>query len=263
MPFSGALGLLSKAALASGGAMWAKRKLGAGARSRTAPRMRMQQRGKRARVQAAGVRQMSTIPCTIPRVINRDFVYAYHGNLVSSATQNIYGTEDYFKLNDIFDPAVGAAAAQPLYYDQYAALYGRYRVYAATVEVRWLSLDTVSITSCAAQVQPSSSTTTLTGNIGNYVAEMPLTSTCNISPGGEHTWLMEKKTYTMKFIEGESAYTHGDDYEAAINASPAVTPYVRVACANRGAAGAVGVNYNIRIVYHTRLWNPKTPAQSV
>lgn len=256
--------LLAKAglaALASGGAMWGRKKLG----KHTRPKIRVNQRTRknRARIQGAGVRQFSTIPSTVPRSQNRDFVYAYHGALNSSATQNVYGTEDYFKLNDIFDPAVGAAADQPLFYDQYAALYGRYRVYAATVEVRFMSLDTAVIAACAASIQPSASTTTLTAQTGAYVQEMPLTTTLNISPHGEHTWLMERKTFTMNYLEGESAYTHGDDYEAAFGASPAVTPYIRIAVANRGAAATISVVYNIRITYHTRIWNPLTAAQSL
>lgn len=211
---------------------------------------------------SAGVRPLAFPRPTLPRGLNRDFTYCYHGAINTSTTQNVYGTENYFKLNDIYDPTVGAEASQPLYYTEYAALYRRYRVYAVTVEVRWMCTDSSNVICCATSIQPSGSLTTLTGQQTNYVQEMPLTEVIRMSPGGEHTWLVGPRRFTLANIEGESWYTRGDDYEALFGASPAVQPYVRVAAANRAGTTQVAAMYDIRITYHTHLFNPKTPAES-
>lgn len=261
------LGGLAAAALKGGalggGAMGLKRFLAY--RSAQKARSRVGQKYvRKIATKVSGVNRMPmTFPRqTIPRGMNRDFTYCYDGQIHTGTSQNIYGPEDQFKLNDCFDPAVGAASTQPLFWDQFSALYSRYRVYAATVEVRWQTTDTSNITACACLIQPSTASHNVTGQNTAFVSEMPMCSVIRIAPGGEHNWIVGPKRFTMSEIEGSKSWTTDDDFAAQVTASPAVSPTLRLACANRNGTDDVYVYYTIRITYHTHLYDPKIPSQS-
>lgn len=68
---------------------------------------------------SAGMRPWVFPKLTMPRGVYKDFVFCFDGSLNTTTTQRQFGTEDVFKLNDCFDPAVGGATGQPLYWDQY------------------------------------------------------------------------------------------------------------------------------------------------
>uniref|UniRef100_UPI0040486851 hypothetical protein n=1 Tax=Yoonia sp. TaxID=2212373 RepID=UPI0040486851 len=203
-------------------------------------------------------------PLTIARSEFRDFVYCYNGSLITAASRNIFGAEDSFKLNDPHDPAVGAAAERPLFWDQFVTLYGRYRVYNASVEIRFMTTNNSQIITCTAMYNDSTNATVLTAQRVDYALEMPNSNTRNMAPGGEHTYLIPAIKINLAKLEGEKWYSRGDSYEADTSSSPAVTPKLHIAVANGSDDGQYGsIFYQLRIVYHTRMFNPKIAAQGV
>lgn len=233
-------------------------------KAKTAARTKTTQKWqRRPKWPSAGMRPMAFPKLTMARGLNKDFVFCFDGQLNTATTAGIYGVEDVFKLNDCFDPAVGGATNQPLYWDQYTALYSRYRVHSATVEIRWMTTDVVNITACTIKIAGSNDAVTIFGKGTAYIAEMPLSNTIRIAPGGEHTYLVGPRHTNMAFIEGEKWFTKADDYTALTSASPAATPRIRMAAANLTSATQLGTHYHIRITYHVHLFEPKTPNESV
>ena len=258
MPYSFGLGThFAKPALGS--------LLAVGARAYTKYRMKGKRQAKVTRrpKTSAGMRPLAFPKLTMQRGIKKDFIFCFDGQLQTSAVAGVYGVEDVFKLNDPFDPAVGAATNQPLYWDQWTGLYSRYRVHSATVEVRWMTTDTANITACAIKIAPSDDGVTIAGKDTAFVAEMPLTNTVRISPGGEHTYLIGPRKLSMIQIEGENWYTRANDYMATTTASPAASPRLRLSVANLTGTTMLGAHYHVRITYHVHLFEPVTPPESV
>jgi len=210
----------------------------------------------------AGYRNMTFNPPSFPRSTNASLTFSYLGPISTGTTQYTYGTENVFRLNDIFDPAVGAETLQPLYFDQYAAIWNRYRVMAATVEIRWTTPDTTHVTACAFKVGNSDDAVTIQGKTIRYVDAMQYADALVISPGGEHNFVHGPRTFYMNQIEGENWITKGDDYEAQVTASPATSPLLRIACAPVSSADDTSVYYRIWITYHVHFFDLKTPAES-
>lgn len=227
------------------------------------PRRRRMVRRQATTKNAAGVRSLTFPKPVLSRGLNKDFVFAYDGNLATAAAQFTYGNSHVFKLNDPFDPVSGGETLQPLYFDQFAALYSKYRVWAVTVEVRWTSADTTHIVACALKIGPSVDTLNIQAQSTRYVNAMPLTNVCRISPAGEHTFIVGPRRFLLQGIEGEQWLTKGDSYQANTTASPTLSPTLQLAVACMNNADAVSMNYSLRIIYHTRLFDPIIPAESL
>ncbi len=220
-------------------------------------------RSRRPLAPSAGMRPWVFSKLTMKRGEWKDFVYHFDGPLNTSSNIREYGVENVFKLNDCFDPAVGSEIGQPLYWDQYQSLYQKYRVHAATVEVTWTRTETGNIVACALKAGPSEDTVKLETNNTAYVAEMPLSRTVRMSPAGEHTYLVGPRRFSMAQLEGEKWITRSDDYTATMTASPVSSPKLRIAIANFGDTAVLAGFYSLHITYHTYLYEPKTPGQSV
>lgn len=115
------------------------------------------------------------------------------------------------------------------------------------------------ITACSSKVGPSEDVVTISGKTSSYVAEMPLSHTIRISPGGEHTYLVGPRRFNMKQLEGEKWVTRSDDYTARMGSSPVQSPKLRLACADVNDVLITNVQYHLRITYHVFLYEPLTP----
>lgn len=67
--------------------------------------------------QGPGDRPLTFPASSFPRQRFVALTWTYNNNLSSSTTQHVCGTENVFKLNDVFDPAVGGESSQPQQYD--------------------------------------------------------------------------------------------------------------------------------------------------
>lgn len=153
MPFSG-LGVRLGAKAALTGAAFLGRRLWKKSRAYTKTKLRKRSVAR----PSAGMRPWVFPKLTMQRGVDKDFVFCFDGSLVTPTTQREFGVEDVFNMNSCFKPAVGGATGQPLYWDQYEALYQRYRVHACTVEVRWMKIDDATIVACSSKVGASEDT---------------------------------------------------------------------------------------------------------
>lgn len=262
MPFFGSGFKLGSKALGVGAAALRRALSRSKAKNKSKSRGRVGNRAKR--VPQSNERNWIDRPLTIPSGKNMDFTYCLYSNMnTADGTNNLYGTQHLFKMNDPFDPDSGAGALSCLYWDEMSALYLRYRVHACTVEVRWMTTNVTEVISCAVNISNSSSAVDLTGKTAAYVGEMPLTNVLQISPGGEHSFLVSSRRFDLAKIEGESWFTRSADYQALMTATPANGPKVRLAvsCVSNSVQ-QTGIYYQLRLIYHTHLFERKIPAQS-
>lgn len=188
--------------------------------------------------------------------------YHYAANLNTATSAGTLGTENLFKLNDVFDPAVGAESKQPLGFAEFATMFNRYRVISAQVTVRFAAADTSNVLDAVVSIQNSSQSQSLTSQLFVYAIEWKNTQYITMAPGGEHKSQIGPVFVDLRKLEGEGAFTHSDDYQALVSTSPVASPVVRVAFGNRSADTQVGFYYDIEILYRVRFYDSKITART-
>lgn len=148
-----------------------------------------------------------------------------------------------FNLNSLFDPDRTGAGHQPRYFDQLAALYGRYRVDRAIVEVCVATAELHGVivnlyaSNDAGGLTPTSSLE-LPWNSGMYMC-VP------------YTPCILRQEYNLRDIPAvsKSQYEGGDHYQALVSASPTEIITCSIGAeANDGAAGTT-VYATIRVTF--------------
>lgn len=201
-------------------------------------------------------------PIPFPRSKDYNLTFAYTGNLSTGTTQLVYGDEQVWRLNALFQPNVGAETLQPLYFDQLTALYQRYRVDAVKIEIQWFTSEATHTVACAFKVANSDDAVTITGKTSRYIDAMPLTDAIVIAPAGEHEYKQHLPMHTMRELEGEKFFTQGDSYSAQVTANPTNSPLLRLAVAPMSSTSSSTVQYRLWITYKTHFYELKVPSES-
>lgn len=170
------------------------------------------------------------------------------------------GVNDYYVWagNDLFDPNITGGGSQPFGYDQWTAVYNRYRVYGSQ---------------CTVEIAPTSSTQTLytfkltlvpwnlsagLASLGeDVVAEMPFakTKTGTIYTVGSGGNSITSYCSTAKIYGVSNAQVDIDDtYAALYTASPGKRWAWWVKLNNLTDDGTTSYNVRVRIKYYAKMW---------
>lgn len=153
------------------------------------------------------------------------------------------------RVNSIYAPDASGYGHQPLWRDQLAVLYGRYRVHGMKYKIT-LSTSSSKLTSCVLVVgkstTPESNYNTAIERRGNRVMKAP--------PGVSHS-----TTYTG-FIRPGTPYgltpsqmKDDEDFAAAINADPAKTAFACFYAVTHENVGTVYLYYILECTYFVEL----------
>lgn len=209
-----------------------------------------------------GRRNLSFNPPAFQRHENCVLTLAYKGDLGTGTTQNQYGVEHVYRLNSLFDPVEGSETLQPLYFDQKAAVWNRFRVTGVSIEVQWLTADTTNCMACAIKVGNSDDAVTVQGKSIRYVDAMQMADALVIAPAGEHQFIQKTGYLSLAQIEGEKWFTQSSNYDAQVTANPTNAPLLRLSVANLTGSSDVTVSYRIWIYFHCHFFELKTPGES-
>lgn len=150
----------------------------------------------------------------------------------SSTTGNLWDWQ--FRLNSLFDPDFTGGGAQPTTFDQWMALYDRYRVVACSCDVQVTSLDDITpIAVVAAPSQDAAPTLSYQGVGGLRDA---------VRGQSEYpAYGRIRHTYLMKDVFGvdEEALMSEANYSGTASASAATVAYLNVVAFTGGATTAV------------------------
>lgn len=162
-----------------------------------------------------------------------------------------------FNLNSIYDPNHTGTGHQPLGHDTYQVLYGRYRVFGCKVIVQ------ANTGSGLYKITYRGANTLTADTVAEAACEAPGAFTKTLMAGVPHTF---QRYFSCRNIVGvtKAAYMAGDNYQAAFGASPSETIGLHVVASalDGSAAGATSVAFNITLVYHVEMFDPKDLAQS-
>ncbi len=168
---------------------------------------------------------------------------------------------DIWKQNSVFDPTVSVSTTQPMFYDQFTAIYQAYQVLATTVEMQ------VSVATATADV-PIVLAYAWTDE-GTAPAAVDTLATYRFSEsrmvsaftGGAPNYVI-KTTMSSAMLHGYPDVRQVESLAAAYNADPADLGYFMVGTVPADGATAIERFVRVKITYHVRFFNLFTPAPS-
>lgn len=177
--------------------------------------------------------------------------YAFSSTLTEAAVT--LGAAYSFRINDVFDPDFTGGGLQPLGFDQYAAMYGRYHVLGFRYEIEFIARTSIG-TLVGAYLSPQSTLPAVS------TAWLVVNQTAKYESVGQATG-----SDTVKKISGRTnitdvlgvspaEYRADQDFSATTSATPARPAYLHVW--TRGIS-AVGVNdFTVRLYYDVEFSQP-------
>lgn len=190
-----------------------------------------------------------------PRVV-RTMRFCNSLALNSSTTQAACGAENVWRLNSCFDPDLTGGTHQPYGFDQMAGLYAKYTVMSVKIRIIVSNASGSLPAAIGIIVQPPTSTFVLTGVALSDVIEKSM---------GEVLWLDATGTVKEFASDFKIARIAGltdtqmkaniEDYSALCSASPAQTPYLRIAYANFSSNSMIGVSAYVILDYTTEFYD--------
>lgn len=176
---------------------------------------------------------------------------------------NVFGVENVFSLNSLFDPDITAVGHQPYGFDQLTLLYRKYKVYGVTITVRF-SDPTADGQVCGAMITAPGSVTTLAAQTLTSAIEKPFVATKVINNTGSQSATIRQfipmyKAIGVTKLEFDA---NTEDFTGdTAGPSPVQQPKLRVAAANTAVAG-IACNAQITLEYHAAFWDRKVLPQS-
>jgi len=162
-----------------------------------------------------------------------------------------------FRGNSLFDPDYTSAGHQPLYYDQLAAVYGRYRVQTATIHIKCVSVGAV-----AAQIViiPVSDVTTIT--TPSTALEHARASVLPLLGVSGYNSVQRSYTMSTRVILGLTNIQQQDtDFSASVGSNPLQLWYY-ILYAYEPGGGNVHTAITVTIDYECEFYDRDNPSSS-
>lgn len=191
--------------------------------------------------------------------------YATTYSANSSGTGNVYGTQQTFRLNSLFDPDVTNAGTQPRFLDQVGVLYNKYKVRKAHVHIDVIGTTGASNTFTVGVVGSTVSLMTLTAaNVDAFLDDPRCAHWSLGAQDGGHNTLSIDKWFDIGGLDDVDEYQFAadtDKYAALLSANPTNIALITMAIAPTTSA-ATGASVRVSITYYVEFFERLVPAQS-
>lgn len=159
-----------------------------------------------------------------------------------------------FRGNSIFDPDYTSTGHQPMYRDQLAALYSRYRVYKSTIQVS--AVNEQIATALQVTVIPASDITTFTSAL--YPLEFPYAKGARLlGVGGIMTTVIRHSMSTQLLLGLRPREVLDQDYSALVGANPSSEWYWQIVAQDLSAEN-VQTSLQVIIRYDVEFYDRVT-----
>lgn len=153
-------------------------------------------------------------------------------------SSSAFGPEYVMAINNLFDPNFSGGGHQPQGFDQLAALYKRYTVLVCDIDVTFSDPSADGLV-CAAMLQPSDGTFSLSSASLDSIVERPNVASRVLSNTGSQRWRFHQAA-PIAAVEGITSMavyndTTGMYGRVLCTTSPTAPVWCRVACASIAA----------------------------
>lgn len=181
-------------------------------------------------------------------------------NYVESTTDSVAAasTKYYQYHSSLFDPYYGVGGHQCMYFDQYAAMYRFYTVYAIGYDIHIQTLTSTSDNAIIATYSNSD------GTVYNTVSSMLERKTSKYAFfGGNYSSRRLKGYISVAGTYGLSkkAIASDDKFSAIVSSDPVNTAKLMVHVYNNSAT-TITYQYVVRLTYYCKFYSPTLVAQS-
>lgn len=185
------------------------------------------------------------------------FVYADRAGL-SATTGGLAIAPVVFSLNGLFDPDVSGTGHQPRGFDQWMALFKRYKVFKVDVELRFdTTVDATNYKKCGCWrvVGPDQYTVTTAGFLTRDFIEQSNAGAIRILPNGEES-LVRFSVNVPKLcgLKGLFDPSFNDNYSGSTAGNPGNPVYLQLAHTNDTATNDTACTVGVTIRYHAVLY---------
>jgi len=194
-------------------------------------------------------------PNPFPESMRRQHTYC---EMFTLTTGNLlFGTQQAFRLNSVYDMNYTGAGHQPYGHDQMAALYGKTRVLKCYVQLTFTTPGSASDVLCLMSCSPNT-TSGLTGAQLYAPIETPGSTYGTLPSSGSRRCILSQ-TYDMEKIFGVSheTYMGGDVYTAVVGTSPSKEVILTTAVACYDGTNAVACTLQAVFIIDV-LWYDRT-----
>lgn len=160
-----------------------------------------------------------------------------------------------FRGNSVFDPDESGIGHQPMYFDQYAAVYSKYKVVASSCKVTVANYDATA--AVVAVLVPSSEIVTITSYA--IAMEQPYAKRTELIPISTRQGVkctVKSMMTTQRMLGLTKAQLADDDYSASTGSSPLSLWYWNIAFLDDNA---VGVHILVDLEYSVVFYDRRAP----
>ncbi len=182
---------------------------------------------------------------------------------LTAGAVGVYGTEQVFRLNSIYDPDLTSTGHQPYGHDTMATLYNRYRVNRVRICLKISDPSADGVNFCA-WVQDATNAYAVTGNTPDTMIEKPGVMFRDINNTGAQV-VNYQQEFAIPHIMGITRQQFEADtlnYSAATGANPTLTPYIRMAICALDGSSTPTVRVQACLMYYVSFWERVTLGQS-
>lgn len=183
----------------------------------------------------------------------------FHSTLLNESFAGV-GAFNQYRLNSLYDPDLSGTGKQPLGFDQYSTLYGRYRVLKAKIEVTLINRTDSAFGNYVAVVWPSAQAS-ITSDPESWPAQ-PLAKykLCSVACGGGAVNRFGFTVNIPRLLGVTSAEFKDADFSSITSASPTRVAYLHVGI--YGVGYIVGATLATKITFTSEWSQPVTLALS-
>ncbi len=154
--------------------------------------------------------------------------------------------------NGPYDPDFTGTGHQPRYFDQYAAIYNKYKVFASKIEIEMINGSGVA----AAIFSVVPLTETVSAINWTQMAELPRAKCSEILPvAARYPFKVTHQATTSEIIGLQQGQIKDEDYASTVTGVPSQVWYWNLLVSSIDALTIIGVSFRLRITYDTLFYD--------
>jgi hypothetical protein len=174
-------------------------------------------------------------------------------DLLTIAPGTTYGSY-VFRGNSLFDPDYSGTGHQPRFFDQFAAVYGRYKVLSSSIVVEAINTAGGSGSGAVFSITPNTEIITFTS--WPQAAELPLARVSQIVPiSSVYPFRLTHKATTTGVCGLLKNQVNDEDWSALTGANPVQIWYWNINTAAVNPAVNVAITIRVRITYDALMYD--------
>lgn len=200
---------------------------------------------------------VTTTLAGIPDKVNVVLRYVEKQSVTSSSTPYL---NQIFRINSLYDPDYTSGGHQPMYYDQYGAMYNYYRVKGATIKVQALNAGT--LTGVDVTLVPAMTYTAFTTTSKMLEQNTAAVSRVSCINGTKPVFLKYNVNCAKHLGVSQATLEADDQYAANIGSNPEQPLYLHLHAEATNLVSDISVNYLWEIKFYCQFYGRKIMDQS-